>query len=166
MSGITNKPRSFSEQIQYNRANNLNWDGSAAAFDFDGTAAAAPQSDYAFGTLGPGTYQLGSTNAGAIPAAPTAMSEFDKARLNQQQTFGTVGAGISAFSSLANAWQAYEANKLAKKQFALQKEAYQTNLANQIKAYNTTLAGRRESTAGFRGETAAQTADYVKKHSL
>lgn len=128
-----------------------------------------------YSSLGSGTNNLGAApdysvgqdlNYSDVPTSTAGISEYDRQRLNQQQTMGNWSAGISAFSSLANAWQAYEANKLAKEQFGFQKEAFNTNLANQIKTYNTTLAGRREGSAGFRGESAQATADYIKKHSL
>lgn len=50
--------------------------------------------------------------------------------------------GLQGLSTIGNLWGAYQGNKLARKQLALATDAYNTNLTNQIKSYNTQLEDR------------------------
>jgi hypothetical protein len=56
--------------------------------------------------------------------------------------------------------------KLAKKQFKFQKKMTETNLANQMKSYNTALADRARSRAVMEGQTEAEMNAYVNNNSL
>jgi hypothetical protein len=78
----------------------------------------------------------------------------------------TLKLGLSGLGSIANIWGAFSAANLAKKQFNLQKQAYQTNLANQIKSYNTNLDSTERSRAAVEGQTAAQQAAYIAANKL
>lgn len=73
-------------------------------------------------------------------------------------------AGI--VGSLGNLYGAYQANNLAKDQFNFQKQAYQTNLSNQIKTYNTALEDRIRSRTAAENGTQSQADDYLKKNRL
>ena len=55
---------------------------------------------------------------------------------------GTLQTGLQGLSTIGNLWGAFQGNKLARKQFSLASDAYNTNLTNQIKSYNTTLEER------------------------
>ena len=55
---------------------------------------------------------------------------------------GTLNTGFKGLATLGNLWGAFQGNKLARKQFSLASDAYNTNLTNQIKSYNTTLEER------------------------
>ena len=55
---------------------------------------------------------------------------------------GTLNTGFKGLATLGNLWGAYQGNKLARKQLALSTDAYNTNLTNQIKSYNTQLEDR------------------------
>lgn len=55
---------------------------------------------------------------------------------------GTLNTGFKGLATLGNLWGAFQGNKLARKQFGLARDAYNTNLTNQIKSYNTTLEER------------------------
>lgn len=93
---------------------------------------------------------------------------------------GGMGAGSSGFGfnmdtgklllgglqTIGSIWNAWEAQKLAKKQFAYQKDVTETNLRNQIQAYNTTLADRGRSRAHTEGQDAATAEAYITNNSL
>lgn len=83
------------------------------------------------------------TVTGSYGGAPT----FDPTG-NQQagSDFGwnmdTLNTGFKGLATLGNLWGAYQGNKLARKQLALSTDAYNTNLTNSIKSYNTQLEDR------------------------
>lgn len=84
---------------------------------------------------------------------------------------GTAGAVVGGLQTIGNLWGAWEANKLAKKQFAFQKDITETNLANQIMSYNTALNDRIRSRAYTEqgqagGLTQAQAEQYIQDNQL
>lgn len=78
-------------------------------------------------------------------------------------TFQLALGGLQTIGSL---WQAWEANKLAKKQFNAMKEFANANLANQIQSYNTTLEDRARSRYHTEGGTQEDAQAYIDKHRL
>jgi hypothetical protein len=78
----------------------------------------------------------------------------------------TANLVLGGLQSIGNIWAAWEANKLAKKQFNFQKDITETNLANQIQAYNTTLEDRIRSRAAVEGMSDADAQAYIDKNSL
>jgi hypothetical protein len=78
----------------------------------------------------------------------------------------TANLALGGLQSLGNLWQAWEANKLAKEQFKFQKGFSQTNLANSIQSYNTTLEDRTRSRAFTEGQSPEQAQMYIDKNRL
>lgn len=71
--------------------------------------------------------------------------------------------GIGTIGSLYNAFQM---QKLAKKQFNFTKDVTETNLANQIQSYNTALSDKIGSRAKMQGMSAAQAQSYMDQNKL
>lgn len=59
-----------------------------------------------------------------------------------------------------------QTNKIAKQQLGLAREQYQTNLANQISAYNLALEDRVMGRYSDATRTKANTEDYINRHKL
>ena len=57
----------------------------------------------------------------------------------------TLQTGLQGLATIGNLWGAFQGNKLARKQLSLATDAYNTNLTNQIKSYNTSLEDRIRS---------------------
>lgn len=87
-----------------------------------------------------------------------------------QSTLGanipTFQLGLSGLTSLANLWGAFQSNKLANNQFDYTKQITNTNLANQIKSYNTALSDKATARASMEGWSDSQTQDYIDKNKL
>lgn len=85
---------------------------------------------------------------------------------------GTLNLGLGGLQALGNIWSAWQANQLAQKQFAFQKDVTNTNLANQIQSYNTTLEDRVRARAQVEQGQAnglqpgAQAQSYLDSHKL
>lgn len=78
------------------------------------------------------------------------MTGFDKLNMGLQG-LSTIGGLISSFGALS----------LAKKQFRLQKDVLNTNLNNQIKAYNTALDDKARSRAVVEGQSDTERDAYI-----
>lgn len=78
----------------------------------------------------------------------------------------TLKLGLSGLSSIGNLYAALQANSLAKKQFDFTKTYANANMANQVSAYNTTLADRLNSRAKVEGTSAEDAAAEIAKNSL
>lgn len=112
--------------------------------------------------------------------APSLMPQFDASSMSglaNTPTIGASGSGgigalgiangaISGIQTLGNLWMGFKAMKLAKKQYKFQKKMTETNLANQMKSYNTALADRARSRGVMEGQTADQVAQYINSNSL
>lgn len=79
---------------------------------------------------------------------------------------GTLGLAIGGLQTIGSLWQAWQANKLAKEQFEFQKDFANTNLANQIQSYNTTLEDRGRSRAFTEGQSPEEAQAYIDENSL
>jgi hypothetical protein len=78
----------------------------------------------------------------------------------------TAQLALGGLQTIGNLWQAWESNKLAKEQFKFSKDFANTNLANQIQSYNTTLEDRTRARTFTEGGTDADAQAYIDEHSL
>lgn len=79
----------------------------------------------------------------------------------------TAWTALQGLSTVGNLWGAYQGNKMARKQLALSTDAYNTNLTNQIKSYNTQLEDRvrgRHSPTNAAGQAKADA--YIAANKL
>lgn len=85
-------------------------------------------------------------------------------------TFFQKGGGFSvalgALQTLGNLWNSFQQVKIAKDTLNFQKEAYQTNLANTEKDYNTRLESDANYSFGVSGKSQEQADQYVRDHSI
>ena len=73
---------------------------------------------------------------------------------------------LKGLSTIGNLWAANKAQKLAKDHFSFQKGVTETNLANSIKSYNTTLADRAAARYSMEGKSDTERDAYISKNSL
>lgn len=107
----------------------------------------------AFGTSDISTSGLPGMDASALSFS--GMPFMDKAQF-----------ALSGLQTLGNLWGAFQAQKLAKKQFAFTKDFAEANLANQIKSYNTAIADRARSRGVMEGQSPDQVSNYISANSL
>lgn len=101
--------------------------------------------------------------AGAAAQQPMAgAGGMQSPALTGWQKFGYVMDGIGAIGGL---WGAIQQNKIAKQQLALSKEAYNTNMNNTIKTYNTALEDRIRARYTMEGR-ADQADAYIDENKL
>ncbi len=79
---------------------------------------------------------------------------------------GTGQLVLGAIGTLGNLWAAFQAQKLAKEQFDFQKGVTNTNLANQIQSYNTSLVDRINARSFMQGDSQETTDAYIAANSL
>ena len=107
----------------------------------------------------------GNIAAGAGAAAQQSMGGaggMQSPALTGWQKFGYVMDGIGAIGGL---WGAIQQNKIAKQQLALSKEAYNTNMNNTIKTYNTALEDRIRARYTMEGR-AGEADGYIEDNKL
>ncbi len=141
-----------------------------------------------FGALG----GMGGQGQSAFGSSVVPMPSFDAgsyslpgSAMGQQFNFPSVGApggagagsgfgfnaptaqlALGGLQALGNLWGGIQANKMAKKQFKFSKNMALTNLANQVKSYNTALADRARGRAVMESQSDATRDAYVRDNSL
>ena len=101
----------------------------------------------------------------ATPGGATAGAGAAGGKTGFFQPGGGASLALGAIQTLGSLWNSFQQNKLAKKSFALQERAFETNLRNQTQTYNTALEDRinaRYATEGRSGEAAG----YIEKNRL
>lgn len=99
---------------------------------------------------------MGTTMPTMAPAQPGGFGlNMDTARL-----------GLAGIGTIGNLWGAFQAANLAKKQFNFTKDVTNTNIANQIKTFNSGLTDRANNRAIVEGRSAAETAAYIDANKL
>lgn len=73
---------------------------------------------------------------------------------------------LNGLQTIGNLWGAFQAMKLAKEQFKYTKGVTDTNVNNQIKTYNTSLADRAASRAVMQGQSQNDANAYVEQNKL
>ena len=128
------------------------------------------------GAAGAGTPMLGATGLDSysphfVPQtqslAPVPGTNPGQIPWQQQglgMNLGTAQLAFDGLSSLGNMYAAFNANKLANKQFEFQKGVTETNLANSIQSYNTKLTDRAAARAIMTGQSVAVRDAYVEKN--
>lgn len=105
-------------------------------------------------SIGTGGFGAGS-GGGLFSSGAGGLASLDGLKL--------IGGGLS---TIGNLWTAFQAQKLAKEQFNFQKDFANTNLANQIKSYNTALEDRITARSFTQGDDEATTQAYIEKNKL
>lgn len=113
--------------------------------------------DMGFGapSLSTGQYNVPSMDTGSMPGSVGGLSGLQIG-----------GLALGGLQALGNLWGMFQANKLAKKQFKYTKQVTDTNLANSIQSYNTTLEDRIRARSFTEGRDAGYADSYLKTHAL
>lgn len=126
----------------------------------------------AYPTVGGQTRPMGRPSTMGAPAAPAAPGGEGGWFSN---TFRTENGGLNlenisalaeTIGSFGSLWSGLQANKIAKQSLGFQKEAYNTNLANQISTFNTNLADRTAARAAQNGTSQAEQDAYIARNRM
>lgn len=79
---------------------------------------------------------------------------------------GTGQMLFSGLGSIGNLLNSFQANQMAGKQFNFTRDLANTNLTNQIKAYNTRLEDRARARAVTEGKDENYVSSYIDKNKL
>lgn len=75
-------------------------------------------------------------------------------------------AVLGGLNTLGSLYFGFKQLGLANKQFDFQKQAFETNLANQMKTYNTALEDRSRSRAVVEGQSPEQAQAYIDRNRM
>lgn len=149
-------PKSGSSGQNYGLNQNLLEEISPSALSFQQGALSIP--DYSIDESGsvvtPDLSGVTPNNVGG-GGLFSGMNGMDKGRL-----------ALGGLQTLGSLYMAFQANKLAKKQFQFQKEFSNQNLANSIQSYNTALEDRIRSRAHTEGRDTGYADAYLSKNKL
>ena len=101
-----------------------------------------------------------------IGAALTANKSGNNLATPLGMNLGTGQLVLGSIGTLGNLWAAFQAQNLAKEQFEFQKGVTNTNLANQIQSYNTSLIDRINARSFMQGDSQETTDAYIAANLL
>lgn len=101
--------------------------------------------------------------APVVPAAAAGAGTGFWGKIGGMEGVASIADGLASLGQLYGAIQSV---KLAKEQLGLQREAFQTNLANQKKSYNTALEDRIQSRYVMEGKSQSDAQAYLDKNRL
>lgn len=79
---------------------------------------------------------------------------------------GMASMALGGLQALGSFWQSFQANKMAKKQFKFTKKAYETDLKNTTKVYNTALEDRIAARYVTENRAPGEADAYLKEHRI
>lgn len=113
------------------------------------------------------------TGSNYFPQAPNQGGGFMGGLFGGGQAGGQGGFNWNALGNISNLiggfgglYSAFQGAKIAKQGLALQREAYESNLANQTKSYNTALTDRARSRGVMEGSDSSTVDKYIQDNSL
>lgn len=140
--------------------------------DFQFGMGGGPGFDLGMG--GPGGNVIGApTMSGVSPVmSPSSIGGAAAPSIMGAKTGATTGGfglpqaqlAMSGLQTLGNLWGAFQAAKMAKRQFNFTRDTTETNMANQIRSYNTQLEDRSRSRALVEGQTPEQAQAYIDRN--
>ena len=128
-------------------------------------------------SLGPAFKGFGTSSVGGVPhydpiGVLRSLQPVDTTGLDTEVDSGFGNAfdkgrlALAGLGTIGNLWGAFQAQKLANRQFDFTKRTTEANMANQIQSYNTTLEDRARSRAAAEGQTSEQSQAYIDKNRL
>lgn len=73
---------------------------------------------------------------------------------------------LGTIHTLGSLWNSFQQNKLAKQSMAFQKDAFNQNMTNQKKTYNTALEDRINARYVTEGKSQAEAQSYIDRNKL
>lgn len=136
------------------------------ALDFSGLGWLNSQGGAAGQGFVPGAMSMDGMNYSALAQVPTGTTNLPGAGNGLGFNLDTAKLAMSGLATLGGLWNAFQSQKMAKKQFNFTKDITETNLANSIKSYNTALGDRARSRGFTEGQSQSQIDSYVADNSL
>lgn len=129
---------------------------------FRPVATPTPSANFGMNTGSPLTSVAGNMPpVGGAGTGDTGGGWFSK--IGGLEGLASIAQGLA---SLGQVYGSLQAVRLGKEQLGLQREAYQTNLANQRQSYNTALEDRIRSRHVMEGKGSGETDAYLSKNKL
>jgi hypothetical protein len=142
---------------------------SAQSFAFPGLAPQTQMAPMPFGSeamSGATNPALMPSNTPMIPGMPTMPGTLPGMGSGFGFNVPTAQLALSGLGTLGSLWGAFQSAKMAKKQFGYTKDVTESNLANQIKSYNTALEDRIRSRSKVEGMSTEQAQSYLDRNRL
>ena len=112
-----------------------------------------------------GSYGSPAGSSMVSPVAPSMGGNMGPAT-GLGMNLGTGQLLLGGLGAIGNFWTAFQAQKQAKEQFNFQKGITNTNLANQIQSYNTTLSDKINSRIAQEGGDPSEAKTYIENNKL